>query len=380
LVFAALLVINSGFLIYSFFDVRSQLDNLQNLFYDQQRELQRVQDQIQLLQPIDNTSLLPLPRIYDLIKESVVFITIKVQTMNGLIPSEQGSGFVYDLEGHIITNYHVIEGADEIEVTFMNGDVAVARVVGTDPYSDLAVIGVDVPNELLHPVALGSSSELVVGELVVAVGNPFGLSGSMTSGIVSQVGRELSAPGGYAITDVIQVDAAINPGNSGGPLVNMDMEVVGVNTAIISGSGTSSGVGFAIPSDTVRREIPLLIETGEYKHPWMGVSGVDVNLEIAEAMSLESIQGFLVVDVTPGGPADEIGLRGGSETVTITGVEIKIGGDVIVGVDEVKIRKGIDMIVYVERNKRVGDGINLTIIRNGQRINKLLVLGERPPP
>lgn len=380
LVLATILVFNLGFFLYAYFHVQSQLSDLQSRFSDQERELQRVQQQIQTIQYVNKSAYLPLSQIYGLIKDSVVLITIRVQTLEGMVQQLQGSGFVYDAEGHIITNHHVVEAAGKIEVTFINGNVATARIVGTDPYSDLAVIEVDVPSKELHPVVLGSSSDLVVGEPIVAVGNPFGLSGTLTAGVVSQLGRELLAPGGYRIIDVIQVDAAINPGNSGGPLVNMNGEVVGVNTAIISGSGTWAGVGFAIPSDTVRREILSLIETGQYKHPWVGVSGVDVNLNMAEAMGLEKAQGFLIVDVIPGSPAEKAGLRGGSETVIINGAEVRIGGDVIIGVNGLSVRKMNDLLVYLERNKSPGDTINLTIIRGGQEMNKALVLGERPPP
>ncbi|MCK5592839.1 trypsin-like peptidase domain-containing protein, partial [Candidatus Bathyarchaeota archaeon] len=270
--------------------------------------------------------------------------------------------------------------ANTIQVSFLDGNITDANRVGEDPYSDLAVIKVNPDITKLYPVVLGNSSELAVGEPVAAIGNPFGLSDTITAGIVSALGRDLEAPGHYRIVDIIQVDAAINPGNSGGPLVNLEGQVVGVNTAIISGSGTFAGVGFAIPSDTVRRELPDLIATGQYKHPWVGITGIDVNLAIAQHIGLEKPQGFLVIDVIPDSPAEDADLKGGNQTVVIDGREIKIGGDVIVGIDGLNVRTLNDLVVYTERNKRPGDTVSFTIIRDGQEITKSLTLGERPPP
>jgi S1-C subfamily serine protease len=284
------------------------------------------------------------------------------------------------MEGHIVTNNHVIENAVEIEITFIDGTVAKATIIGSDPYSDLAVVKVNIPSEKLHPVTLGNSSELVVGDPVAAIGNPFGLSDSMTVGIISQLGRELLAPGGYQIIDVIQVDAAINPGNSGGPLVNMKGEVVGVNTAIVSETGVFSGIGFAIPSDTAKRELQSIITTGQYKHPWMGISGLDIYSDLAETLGLKKIEGFLIVDVIESSPADKAGLSGGNEIVTVNGQQIKIGGDVIVGVDDINIRRINELVVYLERNRKPEDTIDLKIIRNNQEKWIQLILGERPPP
>jgi len=316
---------------------------------------------------------MPWPKIYDQIKYSIVLI----QTEIGL-----GSGFIYDYEGRIVTNYHVIEGANTIQVTFLDGNITDANRVGEDPYSDLAVIKVNPDITKLYPVVLGNSSELIVGEPVAAIGNPFGLSDTITAGIVSALGRDLEAPGHYRIVDIIQVDAAINPGNSGGPLVNLEGQVVGVNTAIIAEEDerTFLGVGFAIPSDTITREIDDLINFGTYKHPWVGIAGIDVNLAIAQYIGLEKPQGFLVIDVVPDSPAEDAGLRGGNQTVVIGGREIKIGGDVIVGIDGLNVRTLNDLVVYTERNKRPGDIVSLAIIRDGQEIIKSFTLGERPPP
>ena len=212
------------------------------------------------------------------------------------------------------------------------------------------------------------------------MGNPFGLSDTITAGIISALGRTLDAPGGYVIVDIIQVDAAINPGNSGGPLVNLEGQVVGVNTAIITSTGTFAGVGFAIPSDTITREIDDLIEDGAYKHPWVGVAGVDVNIAIAQYIGLEKPQGVLIVEVVSGSPADLAGLQGGDKSVIIDGQELLVGGDVIVGIDDQPVRKITDLVVYTERNKRPGEWIDLTVIRNGREIIISLELGERPLP
>jgi len=367
----AILLANTGIFVTTYFNVQDQLSTLQESLNSQRQQLQDLQQQFNILGYINQTGLLPWPEIYNLIKHSVVLI----QTEAGL-----GSGFVYDQQGHIVTNYHVIEDAITIQVTFLDGNVTSASVVGTDPYSDLAVVRVDSGVTTLIPVVLGNSSELVVGEPVAAIGNPFGLSDTITTGVVSALGRELQAPGNYLIVDIIQVDAAINPGNSGGPLVNLWGQVVGVNTAIISGSGTFAGVGFAVPSDTVKRELPDLIATGGYVHPWVGITGIDVNLAIAQYIGLEKSQGVLIVDVVSGSPAHLAGLRGGNTTVTIGGNMILVGGDVIVGVDGCSVRKLNDLVVYTERNKRPGDHITLTIIRNGQQLDRDLTLGERPSP
>ena len=363
-VLIAALILNSILFTYAYLSVQTQLSTLQT-------SLQDLQQQINILDYANETGFVPWPEIYDQIKCSVVLI----QTEIGL-----GSGFVYDREGRIVTNYHVIEGANTIQVTFLDGNITDANRVGEDPYSDLAVIKVSPDITKLCPVVLGNSSELIVGEPVAAIGNPFGLSDTITAGIVSALGRDLEAPGHYRIVDIIQVDAAINPGNSGGPLVNLEGQVVGVNTAIISGSGTFAGVGFAIPSDTVRRELPDLIATGQYKHPWVGITGIDVNLAIAQYIGLEKPQGFLVIDVVPDSPAEDAGLKGGNQTVVIDGGEIKIGGDVIVGIDGLNVRTLNDLVVYTERNKRPGDIVSLAIIRDGQEVTKSLTLGERPPP
>lgn len=353
IIILAILIINTGIFTVAYFNLQNQLSTIQKSLTDQKQQLQDLQQQFDILDYINQTSLMPWPEIYDQIKHSIVLI----QTETGL-----GSGFIYDLEGYIITNYHVIEDATTIQVTFLDGNITGASKVGEDPYSDLAVIKVNSGVTTLQPVVLGNSSTLIVGEAVAAIGNPFGLSDTITAGIVSALGRELEAPGGYQIIDIIQVDAAINPGNSGGPLVNLKGQVVGVNTAIISGSGTFAGVGFAIPSDTVKRELPDLIAKGTYIHPWVGISGVDVDLAIAQDFGLEKPQGFLIMEVIPDSPAEEAGLQ---------------IDDVIVGIDGQLVRKLNDLIVYIERNKSLGDVVILTIIRDDQQHLKNLTLGER---
>jgi S1-C subfamily serine protease len=365
------LIIDTGIFAIAYFNIQRQLAASQRSLTDQEQQLQDLRNQIEILNYINQTGLMPWPEIYDQIKHSVVLI----QTEAGL-----GSGFIYDNTGYIITNYHVIEDANTIQVTFLDGNITGASKVGEDPYSDLAVIKVNLQVTTLHPVILGNSSNLTVGEPVAAIGNPFGLSDTITAGIVSALERTMDAPGGYMIIDVIQVDAAINPGNSGGPLVNLAGQVVGINTAIISETGTFAGIGFAIPSDTIKREISNLIEFGTYKHPWVGISGVDVSVAIAQYIGLEKPQGFLIVEVIPDSPADLAGLQGGTQTVTIGGQEILVGGDVIVGIDDQPVRKLNDLVVYTERIKRPGDSMNLTIIRNGNQISIPLQLGERPPP
>jgi S1-C subfamily serine protease len=315
-----------------------------------------------------------LTRIYNQTRRSVVLIEVRVGSSGG-----QGSGFVYDKQGHIITNNHVVEDAEEITVTFIDGTYATATVVGRDPYVDIAVIKVDVADYLLTPVRLGNSSKILVGEQVIALGNPFGLANTMTSGIVSALSRQMSAPGGYVTVDVIQTDAAINPGNSGGPLLNLRGEVIGMNTAIIAEIQQFSGVGFAVPSDTMRREINDLINDGEYQHPYLGITGSALTPEIKERMEMEpSTRGTLVVAVVDESPADQAGLRGGNREVSIDGFPIKLGGDIIIGIDGRVVNDFYDLQVYLERYTKPGDTIVIEVIRDNDVIELSLTLGIRP--
>jgi S1-C subfamily serine protease len=324
---------------------------------------------------------LTLPELFQRVENSVVQITVQAGESSIFGGERLGSGFVYDSNGDIITNNHVVEGADDITVTFLDGSAYDASIVGTDPYTDLAVIRANVPGELLAPLPLGDSSKLQVGEQVAAIGNPFGLSGSMTTGIVSQLGRLLplaEVEGGFSIPDVIQTDAAINPGNSGGPLLDIRGEVVGVNSAISSGTGEFAGVGFAVPSNTVKKIVPVLIEDGRYRHAWLGVSGTDLTPEIAEALNLKDTKGFLVIDIVADSPADKYGIRGGAKQVTVDGRQIRLGGDVITAIDDNPVRKIDDILIYIQREKSVGDELVLSIIRDGQPMDVTITLGERP--
>jgi serine protease Do len=297
-----------------------------------------------------------------------------------------GSGFVYDNDGRIVTNSHVVSGANKVEVTFVDGNTYSARVIGGDPYTDLAVLQITDNNflaKMVVPLTIGNSSNLQAGERVVAIGNPFGLYGSITEGIVSGLGRllpvsetepvnpqqEIFGPVKnspvFSIPNIIQTDAAINPGNSGGPLLNMKGEVVGINTAIFSTTGVYSGVGFAIPSDTMKKIIPSLIERGNYEHPYLGVSGIDVTSDIAKIINLNETKGFLVTDITSGGPADKAGIRGGDVLTDINGTEVELGGDVIIGIDNTTVRKIDDVLSYLD-SKKVGDIVHLQVIRDNK--------------
>ena len=309
-----------------------------------------------------------------------------------------GSGFVYDNQGHIVTNNHVVSGANKIEVTFVNGNTYSAKVIGGDPYTDLAVLEITDNNfspQMVVPLMIGNSSNIQPGETVAAIGNPFGLYGSITEGIVSGVGRMLplsetesidpqqglfssakSAPA-FSIPNIIQTDAAINPGNSGGPLLNMNGEVIGINTAIFSNTGSNSGVGFVIPSDTMKKVVPSLIRSGYYKHAYLGVSGIDVTPDVAKFMKLNETKGFLVTDITSGSPADKAGIHGGDVLTDLNGTEVELGGDVITGIDNTTVRKIDDLLSYLETQKQVGDTTKLTIIRDGKPQEVNVILSDR---
>jgi len=289
-----------------------------------------------------------------------------------------GSGFVFDKKGHIITNAHVVKNANKVVVTFLDGRSYNADIIGTDEYTDIAVIKVNADLVLLNPLLIGDSSNLKVGEGIAAIGNPFGLSGSMTSGIVSQLGRLLPSGSGYQIPDVIQTDAAINPGNSGGPLLNMRGEIVGINTAIQSATGEFTGVGFAIPSQTVAKIVPTLVETGEYKHPWIGIAGRDIDPDMANVLNLKDAVGFLVITVVDDSPAFNAGLIGSNKTTTVDGVNYPVGGDVILAVDGNEVRKIDDILIHLQRVKSVGDEMVLEILRDGRTTNVTITLDERP--
>ena len=306
---------------------------------------------------------------------------VRVNTERNQTESETGgvgSGFVFDKKGHIITNAHVIEDSTKTVVTFLDGRSYNAQIIGVDKYTDIGVIKVNADLKLLHPLSLGDSSNLQVGEPITAIGNPFGLSGSMTSGIISQMGRLLPSGSGYSIPDVIQTDAAINPGNSGGPLLNMRGDIVGINTAIQSTTGEFTGVGFAIPSQTVAKIVPILIDEGEYKHPWIGISGRDIDPDMAKALGVKDAIGFLIITVIENSPASKAGLMGSDETIERDGREYSIGGDIILAVDGIDVRKIDDILIHLQRVKTVGDEMNLDILRDGITTNVTIILQERP--
>src|SRR5919109_491912 len=334
-----------------------------------------------------------------------------------------GSGFVIDREGHVATNNHVIANARNVSVAFSDGSVYTAKVIGSDPFSDSAVLELqNVTAEKLVPLPLGNSSNLAVGDEVAAIGSPFGLAGSMSTGVVSGLGRlipSLDIPPGnnnnndtnnndndtiidggqaFSIPNIIQTDTAINPGNSGGPLLNLKGEVIGMNTAGLSESGASSGVGFAVPSDTLKVILPALIANGSYVHPWIGVSGTDVTPEIAIELGLKEARGFLVIDIVMGSPADRAGIRGGDMPVAIGGAIpgfqggqgppppttttsnlLELGGDIILGVDNQTVNKIDDLLSYIESNKKAGDTVTFMVLRDGEMMSIDLVLGARPP-
>jgi S1-C subfamily serine protease len=351
------------------------------IYYLIQSDIQEKRDTINQL-PLSNNNAsgellepLTLPELFDYVKNSVVKISINTNMGEGV-----GSGFVYSEQGYIITNNHVVDNAKRITVTFSDGMSYEADLIGRDPFTDLAVIKINADLSNIKPLRLGNSSSLRVGEQVAAIGNPFGLSSSMTSGIISQLGRLLDVPngGGFVIPDVIQTDAAINPGNSGGPLLNMRGEVIGVNTAIISRTGEFAGIGFAIPSNTVKKVVPILINEGKYKHPWLGVSGSDLTPQLAKQMNIKDTKGFLIMSVVKGSPAEKAGLRGGDKEVTIDGKTYLINGDIIIKIDNVVVRGISDILIYLQREKSVGDEVVLTIIREGNIIEKRATLLERP--
>ena len=322
-----------------------------------------------------------LIQLFEKAEPAVIQVNVKKIQSEGAteeVPSGSGSGFVYDDTGHIITNNHVIDDALKITVTFLDGESYAAEIVGNDADLDLAVLKINARNSYLHHLELGSSSELKVGQQVVAIGNPFGLSGSMTTGIVSQIGRLLPQESGYSIPNVIQTDAAINPGNSGGPLLNLNGEVVGINTAIQSETGNFTGVGFAIPSDTVKKVVPILIRDGGIRHPWLGVSGVDIDYELAEIRGLNSTKGFLIVSVIEGSPADIAGLMGTETRQMVDGRDVPMDGDIIIKIDGEMVRKIADILVHLQMEKIVGDEMTLTILRDGEVMDKTIFLGERP--
>ena len=366
-------------------------------------------EEVQAASPADDTPL-ELPsleslqsdyeKIYEEVLPSVVSIEVK-QTVAIETPFEfdfafpeddeeqeyqesaAGSGFVWDQEGHIITNYHVVEDADSIRVRFADGTSVLGEMIGADSASDLAVVKVDVDPSLLKPIKTADSTQIKVGQIAIAIGNPFRLDSSMTTGIISGLGRSLAVSstdtGTFTIPDVIQTDTAINPGNSGGVLVDIQGRLVGVTTAIESPVQANSGVGYAVPSVIVQKIVPFLIEDGSYRQPYIGISGGDLTQEIAEAMNLSASQrGALVSTVNPNTPAEEAGLKGSDRVTEIDGEEVEIGGDVIIAVDGQAINDFEDLTAYLARYTNVGQTLEITLIRDGEEMQTSLTLAPRP--
>jgi serine protease Do len=400
------------------------------------------------------TTSLTLTELFSRVQDSVVQVTTTSRNIAGPLSSGLGSGFVYDKNGHIITNYHVVALASlsgessntsssnnntDIVITFHDGSVYNARLVGSDPFSDIAVLRVEnISESKLVPLTFGNSSQVKIGEQAVAIGNPFGLSGTLTVGVVSGLGRtipslaaeenpslprdnqedreqqqpglpEIPPPfddlfpdlpdlpfqlpplipdqqqqqessGAFSIPDIIQTDAAVNPGNSGGPLLNMKGQVIGMNTAIFSVTGAYAGIGFAVPSNTITKVVPSLITTGSYQHPWLGLIGIDITPDIAKALGLglEEAKGFLVIGINEGSPADKAGIRGGDKVTTINGREIRLGGDIVLKIDNQDVRKIEDLLTHLERHTHVGDTVQLTIIRDAKPQTVNITLTARP--
>ncbi len=323
------------------------------------------------------------------VQNSVVNITVSSTSydffMNPVPQEGSGTGFVYDDQGHIVTNYHVIENADQVTVNLPNGALQQATIVGTDPTNDLAVIQIDPTDLELIPIPLADSTRLRVGQFVVAIGNPFGLQHTVTFGIISSLGRIIDSPDGRYIGEAIQTDAAINPGNSGGPLLDLEGRVIGVNSQIVSTSQDNAGIGFAIPVNTVRRVVPELISQGRYRHPWMGLQFFASGLTPQLAKDLESYgapttpdHGILILGVERGSAAANAGLRGGQKNIRVGRSQLPVGGDVITAINDVTMNEPSTLMAYLEANTQVGDTIQVTIIRDGETLTIPVTLQERP--
>ncbi len=322
-------------------------------------------------------------KIYNTVSPSVVSISVTGQNATDGNYSAMGTGFVLDTNGHIVTNNHVVDGANTIEINFLDGTIVAGKIVGLDPDSDLAVLQVDVPASELHPVTLGDSDSLFIGESTLAIGSPFGERWTLTSGIVSALNRTIQGLDQYSVGAAIQTDAAINPGNSGGPLLNLEGQVIGVNSQIAPGSnGANAGVGFAIPVNLVKRVTSQLIANGKVSYSYLGIaSGPEISLDVINALKLpNNLQGVLVSDVAQGGPADKAGLRAptGSSRTSANGLTVPTSADIITAVDNRPITDMSGLISYLAINTAPGQTVNLTVYRDGQQINVPVTLGSRP--
>ena len=393
-VVSILLVVTAAATAYSYYLLQQSSSNqsqLQQLVSNLESRNTQLQQELNSGVTPNNASVLGLDpvSIYRSANRSIVTIQgDQVTTVNTFFGPQQslqvvlGSGFVIQDTGsyYIVTNFHVLSGDTNLTVTFWNGNSYVGKVVGTDPYSDLGVVSVTAPPSQLFPIQIASSSSLQVGQPIVAIGNPFGLTGSMTFGIISQVGRTIQDPvaGNFSIASAIQFSAPINPGNSGGALLNSKGEVVGITTAVVNGA---QGVGFAIPSDTIIRELPSLITTGKYNlHPYLGIGSADMSYALAQKQGTNVTYGALIEQVVPGGPASRAGLRAGNTMVTLEGTQYVIGGDIIVSLNRTKIVNTDALSTYLEGHALAGQTIQVGIIRGGSFQTVSVVLGTRPPP
>jgi S1-C subfamily serine protease len=319
--------------------------------------------------------------VYDKVADGVVNVTstaIQMDFFFNAYPTQgSGSGSIIDTKGHILTNHHVVANAQKLEVTLADGSKWPGKLVGSDPDNDLAVIKIDATKERLKVISMGNSKNLRIGQKVLAIGNPFGLQRTLTTGIVSSLGRTIRSEVGTLIEDVIQTDAAINPGNSGGPLLNSDGEIVGINSAIISPTGGSVGIGFAIPVNTAKRVVPQLISKGYVTYPWIGADIQSLFPELAKFLKLKVERGAMIAEVVKGGPADKAGLKGGNQRVQVGNMIVIVGGDIVVKADQKEVKTNDELIQYI-REKKPGDTILLKVFRKESFIDAKVILGERP--
>lgn len=319
--------------------------------------------------------------VYDKVADGVVNVTstaIQMDFLFNAYPTQgSGSGSIIDTRGHILTNHHVVANAQKLEVTLADGSKWPAKLVGSDPDNDLAVIKIDAPKEKIKVIPMGDSRKLRIGQKVLAIGNPFGLQRTLTTGIISSLGRTIRSEVGTLIEDVIQTDAAINPGNSGGPLLNSDGEIVGINSAIISPTGGSVGIGFAIPANTAKRVVPELLSKGYVTYPYIGATIQSLIPEMAKYLKLKIERGAMITEVAKGGPADKAGLKGGNQRVQVGNMIVIVGGDIVVKADQKEVKTNDDLIQYI-REKKPGDTILLKVFRKENFIDAKVVLGERP--
>ncbi len=320
--------------------------------------------------------------VYRAASPGVVHITSTVLSQDfffRVVPERgAGSGFIVDHGGYILTNNHVVENANSLEVTLADKRKVPAKLIGRDPNNDLAVMRITVPQEKLTPLRLGDSAQLQVGQMAIAIGNPFGLDRTVTRGVVSALGRSLQSDTGRQIRNVIQTDAAINPGNSGGPLLNSRGEVIGINAAIFTPSGGSVGIGFAVPVNTAKRLLPQLIARGRASHPWLGISGMDITPDLARTLNLPAQEGVIIARVTLGSPAERAGLRGAQRRVRVRNYIFAIGGDIIQALDGEKIATVDDLTGFLDENKKAGEDVRVDVLRDGKPVSVVVRLAELP--